>query len=191
MDAIAFDQLPDFADRIKLVQLADRTRESLDLQKQRGNERKSFRLPLGEGDIRIESWLSRLNGLGYRGPFELELFGAGVSGCPFDLLEQTCEFMSMPTLQQAFQKPKLRKASRRKVSLADLINSPLSPSTVRYRQNSSVNPSAVCHASVSLLNDGVSHPVDDVCSHRDFFPFCEAWVFGNRQQHRFQFVQQS
>ena len=106
MDAIAFDCLPDFVDRIKLVQLADRTLESWDLQKRRENERKSYRLPLGEGDIQIERWLSRLSGLGYRGPFELELFGDGVSGCPFDLLEQTCEFMSMPTLQQAFSNPK-------------------------------------------------------------------------------------
>lgn len=101
MDAIAFERLPEYADRIKLVQLADRTRSSWFEQKHSGNERKSFRLPLGEGHIQIESWLSRLKGLGYRGPFELELYGPGASGCPFDLLEQTCEFMSMPTLQQA------------------------------------------------------------------------------------------
>ena len=106
MDAIAFDCLPEYADRIKLVQLADRTRESLSVQKRCGNERKSFRLPLGEGDVQIESWLNRLNELGYRGPFELELFGAGASGCPFDLLEQTSEYMSMSTLQQAAPNPK-------------------------------------------------------------------------------------
>lgn len=101
MDAIAFERLPEYADRIKLVQLADRTQSSWCQQKRSGNQRKSFRLPLGEGHIQIESWLSCLKGLGYRGPFELELFGAGISGCPFELLEQTCEYMSMPTLQQA------------------------------------------------------------------------------------------
>ena len=107
MDAIAFDCLPEYANRIKLVQLADRSRGSWFEQKKHGNERKSFRLPLGEGDIQIEKWLSRLNGLGYRGPLELELYGPGAGGCPFDLLEQTCEFMSMPTLQQALLDPKI------------------------------------------------------------------------------------
>ena len=106
MDAIAFDRLPEFADRIKLVQLADRTQHSWFQQKYRVNERKSFRVPLGEGDIQIQKWLSRLNGLGYRGAFELELFGAGISDCPFSLLEQTCEFMSMPKLRQALLNPK-------------------------------------------------------------------------------------
>ena len=101
MDAAAFERLNEYVDRIKLVQLADRTRGSWNLQKQPGNERKSFRLPLGDGDIRIEYWLSRLNALGYRGPFELELYGPSVCGCPFDLLGQACDFMSMPTLQQS------------------------------------------------------------------------------------------
>ena len=100
MDAIAFDRLHEYADRIKLVQLADRSRDSWMKQKHRGNERKSFRLPLGEGHVQIKRWLGRLKEFGYRGPFELELYGAGASGCPFDLLEQACEFMSMPTLQQ-------------------------------------------------------------------------------------------
>ena len=105
MDAVAFDRLPEYVDRIKLVQLADRTRRSWDLQKQPGNERKSFRLPLGDGDIRIEYWLLQLNALGYRGPFEVELYGADVCSCPFELLGQACDFMSMPTLQQSLSIP--------------------------------------------------------------------------------------
>ena len=106
MDATAFERLPKYVDRIKLVQLADRTRGSWTMQKYPGNERRSFRLPLGEGHVRIEYWLSRLNVLGYRGPFELELYGPGVGSCPFDLLAQSCAFMSMPTLQQSLSKPK-------------------------------------------------------------------------------------
>ena len=106
MDAAAFERLPEYVDRVKLVQLADRTRGSWAMQRFAGNERKSFRLPLGEGHVRIEYWLSRLNALGYRGPFELELYGPGVGNCPFDLLTQSCAFMSMPTLQQSLSKPK-------------------------------------------------------------------------------------
>ena len=81
MDATAFGRLPEYVDRIKLVQLADRTRGSWAVQRYSGNERKSFRLPLGEGHVRIEYWLARLNVLGYRGPYELELYGPGVGSC--------------------------------------------------------------------------------------------------------------
>lgn len=106
MDTRAYERLHEYVDRVKLVQLADRTRESWLMQKHEGNERKSFRVPLGEGHVGIEPWLSKLNRLGYRGPFELELYGPGVGGCPFDLFERACEFMSMPTLQRSFSKPK-------------------------------------------------------------------------------------
>ncbi len=106
MDADAFERLAEYVDRVKLVQLADRTRGSWLMQRYPGNERKSFRLPLGEGEIQIEKWLSKLNALGYRGPFELELYGPGVGSCPFDLLEQSCAFMSMPTLRQSLSNPK-------------------------------------------------------------------------------------
>jgi len=78
MDATAFERLPEYVDRINVVQLADRTRGSWAMQKHSGNERKSFRLPLGEGHVRIEYWLSRLNELGYHGPWSRQ--SSGFSG---------------------------------------------------------------------------------------------------------------
>ncbi|MEL7496928.1 MAG: sugar phosphate isomerase/epimerase family protein [Planctomycetota bacterium] len=73
----AFDRLAEYADRIKLVQLADRTMESLTRSQAFTNRRYQYRLPLGQGDIAIESWLERLQSFGYRGPYEVEIHGIG------------------------------------------------------------------------------------------------------------------
>lgn len=98
MDANAFDRLPEFADRIKLVQLADRTTPSWTNQHLAKNRRQSFRLPLGEGAINIDAWIQRLTQLGYKGAFELEVFGTETEHrCSFDLLDQTMDYLSKKT----------------------------------------------------------------------------------------------
>lgn len=95
MDFHAFDRLHEFADRIKLVQLADRTTASWAKQRLANNRRQSFRLPLGEGAIDIQAWLRRLAELGYAGPFELEVYGTQTQHrCPFNLLDQTKTYIS-------------------------------------------------------------------------------------------------
>lgn len=91
----ALDRLEEYASQIQLVQLADRTANSWDNQRLRENRRQSFRLPLGEGEIDVNTWIRKLNKLGYRGPFELEVFGTEVENrCSFDLLDQTSAYLA-------------------------------------------------------------------------------------------------
>lgn len=71
----AFDRLEEYVDRVKVVQLSDRTFESWNRGQQFRNRRFSYRLPLGEGDVAIDHWVERLLDLGYEGPFELEVHG--------------------------------------------------------------------------------------------------------------------
>jgi sugar phosphate isomerase/epimerase len=101
MDSETFTRLPEFVDRIKLVQLADRTRSSWSDQKLAANRRQSFRLPLGDGEVDIHAWLRKLRHLGYNGSFELEVYGTEVSDCcVFELLDQTLGYLAMPTLRR-------------------------------------------------------------------------------------------
>ena len=65
-DADVFEQLPEFFDRIKLVQIADRRKDI---------RQEDSRCPLGTGVIPLDKWIGRLEQLGYAGPLEVELRG--------------------------------------------------------------------------------------------------------------------
>ena len=69
LNQTAFDNMSGFADRIALVQLADRKHESA----QNGNEQ--HRLPIGSGNVPIQQWIKSLHQSGYDGFCELELIG--------------------------------------------------------------------------------------------------------------------
>ena len=70
--AEAFDRIPEYVDRLALVQLADR-----DLQQPHVSQSKGFivenRLVPGEGSLQIDRWIDKLNRHGYRGAYELSL----------------------------------------------------------------------------------------------------------------------
>ncbi len=70
-----FENLDRFAQRIALVQLADR-RADHQGNECGGNER---RLALGEGQVPFDKWFQRLQELGFNGVYEVEIHGEGVS----------------------------------------------------------------------------------------------------------------
>ncbi len=61
-DEKVFDAIPDFVDRISLVQLADRAEDALET-----------RLSPGVGDAPVTNWIARLEQFGYTGQYELEV----------------------------------------------------------------------------------------------------------------------
>jgi sugar phosphate isomerase/epimerase len=102
MDLAALERLPEYAQRIKLVQLADRSRTSWTDANKLEHCRTSFRQPLGTGEIDLHKWLSRLSQFGYQGAFEVELHGPHIyHECEFDLLDRTSVFLNLPTVRRA------------------------------------------------------------------------------------------
>lgn len=93
-DAELYERLDDLVGRLELVQLADRdlliTKTSKSWQ---GND--SYRLPLGEGQVPIQAWLSKLQRLGYTGGYEVEVHGSAVEGLDYHaLLNSTADYLS-------------------------------------------------------------------------------------------------
>ena len=81
----AMDRLEQFADRISLVQLSDR----ID-----GTSADESRLLPGQGNVDIAQWITKLDHMGYNGPIELEVHGAGVEGVDyFDRLDLSYDYL--------------------------------------------------------------------------------------------------
>lgn len=97
-DAELFERLNRYIDRLELVQLADRNLLLEHSHKSRqGND--SFRLPLGNGQVPMEAWLSKLQRLGYTGSYEVEIHGSTVEGNDYhQLLESTAGYFATPKL---------------------------------------------------------------------------------------------
>ena len=100
LDSNVYQSLAQFVDRIELVQLADRS----------GNAHSdvgifgSYRVPLGQGQIPIEAWLSKLQRLGYAGQYELEVHGQGVDGIDYrSLLKSTFDYFSSTSIERLIQ----------------------------------------------------------------------------------------
>ena len=76
--AEAYDRIPEYANRLALVQIADRNinKPHIGLSKGRNVE---YRMVPGEGGLQIDRWIDKLNRHGYRGAFELEVHGKGFS----------------------------------------------------------------------------------------------------------------
>ncbi len=105
--ADTFERLPEYVERVKLVQLADRTFKSLDDGKQKVHRRSSFRLPLGEGNLDLSSWLSALGRLGYDGPLEVEVHGSEMRGRNhFGLIDQTYDYLDAQAKRFTIPRPK-------------------------------------------------------------------------------------
>lgn len=73
-----YENLPLFAHRILLVQLADRCLPTI-----KTGDCTSERLIPGQGDVPFEKWLDQLHSLGYRGNYELELHGNRIQNIPY------------------------------------------------------------------------------------------------------------
>jgi sugar phosphate isomerase/epimerase len=84
-EASVFQQLPDYFDRIRLVQIADRRQKI-------GSE--DSRCPLGTGIVPLDKWIGRLDQLGYAGPLEIELRGSDMERVDYtDLLRDSLAFL--------------------------------------------------------------------------------------------------
>lgn len=95
-----YERLEEFVGRIQLVQLADRTLGSIGRSQIKTNRRYSYRVPLGEGDVAIESWITRLNELGYNGRYEVEMHGLGVTSDHFELMDHVTEYLTSDSIQE-------------------------------------------------------------------------------------------
>lgn len=74
--AEAFDRIPEYADRLALVQIADRDINAPPVSMSKGRLVENRRIP-GDGGIQIDRWIDKLNRNGYRGAYELEVHGKG------------------------------------------------------------------------------------------------------------------
>lgn len=104
-DPQIFERLNQFVNRIELVQLADRNL----------TESHTHRLPLGQGELPIDAWLSKLQQLGYAGQFELEVHGRGMEGIDyFSLLQATNEYFETKKINRLIDvRPQTKGAPRR------------------------------------------------------------------------------
>ena len=102
-DSQVFERLEQFVDRIQLVQLADRV-----LTAPQPN-----RLPLGAGQLPFDSWLSRLQDLGYSGQYELEVHGRAIEGMDyFSLLKSTSDYFETQKINRLIKAPRSKNAAR-------------------------------------------------------------------------------
>lgn len=74
--ADAYDKIPDYIDRLALVQIADRDIDKPRIKTSSGRSVENRLIP-GEGGLQIDRWIDKLNRLGYRGAYELEIHGKG------------------------------------------------------------------------------------------------------------------
>ncbi len=83
LDSAALEQIGNWVSHVCLVQLAD-------LQVMDGHP---VRVPLGSGVVPLNRVLTQLIKLGYKGPFDIEMWGPGVSSRqPHELIAQAREF---------------------------------------------------------------------------------------------------
>ena len=80
-----FEQLSEFFDRIKLVQVADRRKST---------SPDDSRCSLGTGIIPLDKWIGRLDQLGYSGPLEIELHGRDMESVDYtEMLRESQLFL--------------------------------------------------------------------------------------------------
>lgn len=100
-----FNSLSKFANRIALVQLADRSNYW---------EPTERRLALGEGQVPFEKWFNRLHQLGYNGMYEVELHGEGVAQVDYESrLDAAAQFIvnnsAAPCTEMAAERIEVRR----------------------------------------------------------------------------------
>ncbi len=93
LHADAYDRIPDYIDRVAVVQIADR-----DIKKPAvavSNERQTEnRLIPGEGSVPIDRWIDKLNRHGYRGSYEIEIHGTGFNEANYNsTIEQSLRYL--------------------------------------------------------------------------------------------------
>ena len=109
----AFEKLPEFINRVALIQLADRKSSS---------EGPELRQQLGTGNVPLKNWLRKFQELGYRGNYEVELFGPAVVGSNsesadyFQMLEATTKYLERSSIQELLALPAIDQSVEQKSS---------------------------------------------------------------------------
>lgn len=102
-DENTLNRLDEIASQIALVQLADRRLED---RKTACCPEDVYRLPLGEGQIDFQRWLKRLNEVGYRGDFEIEVHGCETQKLDYQqILERTSQYLSTKQMASLLSQP--------------------------------------------------------------------------------------
>jgi sugar phosphate isomerase/epimerase len=91
--ADAYDLIPEYVDRLALVQIADRDREKPAAHVSGGRQFENRMIP-GEGNLQLDRWIDKLNRNGYCGAYELELHGTGFNKSNYkSTLEKSLQYM--------------------------------------------------------------------------------------------------
>lgn len=113
--AEAYARIPEYIDRVALVQIADRNFEKPPVENYKGRQIENRLIP-GQGGMQIDRWVDKLNRNGYRGAYELEIHGKGFGQQNYQsTLEQSLQYLCSP--DRSFnrgQKVSLAENERRK-----------------------------------------------------------------------------
>ncbi len=94
--AEAYDRIPEYIDRVALVQIADRDVKRPPLTVSNGRQTENRLIP-GKGNVQIDRWIEKLNRHGYRGAFELEVHGTGFSQSNYEsTIEESLLYLGSP-----------------------------------------------------------------------------------------------
>jgi sugar phosphate isomerase/epimerase len=120
--AEAYDRIPEYVDRLAVVQIADRDIDKPPVSMSKGRSVENRKIP-GEGGIQIDRWVDKLNRCGYRGAYELEIHGKGFSRSNYrTTIESSLQYLCSPQRsynlnQKASEAEQQRRERRRKQEL--------------------------------------------------------------------------
>ena len=94
--AEAYDRIPEYVDRLALVQLADRNINQPHVSPSKGRNVENRLIP-GQGHVQIDRWIDKLNRHGYRGAYELEIHGKGFKQSNYrNTIDESLNYLCSP-----------------------------------------------------------------------------------------------
>ena len=116
--AEAYSRLPEYVDRVALVQLADRKLSEPHLSQYNGRFIENRAIP-GDGGLQIDRWIDKLDRCGYTGSFELEVHGSGFNQRNYrETIERSLEYLCSSersfNAERRVAEAKLKRAARQK-----------------------------------------------------------------------------
>ena len=127
--AEAYDRIPEYIDRVAVVQLADRDVKKPKVAVSKGRQTENRLIP-GEGNVQIDRWIDKLNRHGYRGSFELEVHGTGFNKDNYkSTIEKSLLYLNSPRRSfnvDSLSSPaeKARRKNRKRRRQTQLVSKP-------------------------------------------------------------------
>ena len=124
--AESYSRLPDYVDRVALVQLADRKLSDPHFSQSNGRFIENRAIP-GDGGLQIDRWVDKLDRCGYTGAFELEVHGAGFNRRNYrETLERSLEYLCSSkrsfNAEHRVAEVKLKRAARQKQTALPMLS---------------------------------------------------------------------